>query len=261
MTDRWNLNKRHWEATLDARNLAAETDATDFEKQVALHDTADIRFALNTMMPLDGARVLDVGGGLALAAVLLARRGARVTIADISLPRLRAARAMLLRLNLADRVDLVVARAEEMPFVDGGFDRIMSKAVMIHTDLDRSLPELHRILTAAGKLLILEPTIGNPFVNLYRKLLAPKVWSHITDYFGEREAAIVLRTTPPDRGVATKPFFLFGFFASVFEFALPSPALYRISETVLCGLDTLLFTVLPPLRRAAWFKVFIIGPR
>jgi SAM-dependent methyltransferase len=260
LTDRWSLNKQHWEETLDSRNLGRETSGHAVARQAALYNTADIRFAFRVMEPLKGATVLDVGGGLALAAILLARRGARVVIADISMPRLKAARKTLQELGVADRVDLVVARCEEMPFRDDAFTRILSKAVLIHTDLARAMAELHRITSQDGRMLILEPTTGNPFVNLYRKVLAPKVWAHITDYFGAREMETVRRSLPAGRRVRTHPFFLFGFFASVFEFAIPSPALYRSAEAVLCGVDSLIFTLIRPVRRAAWFQVILIEP-
>lgn len=260
MTDRWAENKKHWEGILDAHNIGREADSRAVDRQAALYNTADVRFAFQVMGPLQGARVLDVGGGLALAAILLARQGARVTIADISLPRLKAARKTLADLGLLDKVDLVVARGEEMPFRDGAFPRVMSKAVLIHTDLPRAMAELHRILARDGRMVILEPTVGNPFVNLYRKLLAPKIWAHITSYFGPREIAIVRETLPKGRKVEEHVFFLFGFFASVFEFAIPSPALYRSAEAVLCGIDSVLFAGVKPLRRAAWFTVLVIRP-
>jgi SAM-dependent methyltransferase len=260
MSDRWQRNKRHWEETLDAQNLGKGTPVHLMRRQAELYNTADIRFAFRAMEPLQGTTVLDVGGGLALAAILLARKGARVVIADLSLPRLKAARKTLQELGLIDRVDLVVARGEEMPFRDRAFTRIMSKAVLIHTDLARAMAELHRILATDGRMLILEPTTGNPFVNLYRKLLAPKVWEHITSYFGAPEMETVRRTLPPGRSLRSHPFFLFGFFASVFEFTIPSPALYRSAETVLCGIDTVLFGVVRPLRNAAWFNVIVIEP-
>lgn len=258
MSDRWSENRRHWEATLDAQNLGRQASPVDLERQVALYDTADLRRLFAALEPLSGATVLDIGGGLALAAVLLARRGARVTIVDVSLPRLKEARRSLATLGLADRVDLVVGRAEEMPFRDSAFGRIMSKAVLIHTDLARAMGEIHRILAPGGTIGLSEPTRGNPFVMLYRRLFAPKIWAAITDYFSARELEIIQRTLPPGRSLELTHFYFFGFFATVFEFVWPNPALYRLTGAFFGAIDGVLFAILPPLRKLAWFWLLTI---
>ena len=260
MSDRWTLNKRHWESTLDAHNVGPQKAAIDLERLAALYNTADIRFAFQRLEPLSGSTVFELGGGLGLAAILLARRGARVVVADLSLPRLKAARENFRSLGLADRVDLVLARGEALPFKEGAVGRILVKAVMIHTDLPVAMRELHRILRKDGRMVILEPTTGNPFVNLYRRFLAPKIWAEITRFFGPPETAVLDQTLPPARRMRMHVFYLFGFFASIFEFGLPNPPLFRFSETLLCAVDGFLFTLVPPLRRAAWFNVYVIGP-
>jgi SAM-dependent methyltransferase len=260
VNDRWALNKRHWEITLDAHNVGADQATVDLNRLAALYNTADVRFAFDRLQPLSGATVLELGGGLGLAAILLARQGARVVIADLALPRLKAARENFRSLGLADRVDLVLARGEALPFPDGAVGRVMVKAVMIHTDLPVAMRELHRVLRQDGRMVILEPTTGNPFVNAYRRLLAPKVWAEIASFFGPAETAVLEQALPPGRRMRVHVFHFFSFFASFFEFALPSPPLYRFTEAVLGAVDRVLFTLIPPLRRAAWFNVYVIGP-
>lgn len=260
MSDRWTVNRRHWEETLDAQNLGRQANPVDLERQVSLYDTADLRRCFEALEPLNGTTVLDIGGGLALAAILLVRRGARVTIVDVSLPRLKEARKSLAALGLSGPVDLVVGRAEEMPFRDGAFGRVMSKAVMIHTDLARAMSEIHRILVPGGTIGLSEPTRGNPFVTLYRRLYAPKIWASITDYFGARELEIIRRTLPPGQTIEVRHFYFLGFFATIFEFVWPNPALYRLAEGIFGAIDGVLFAILPPLRGLAWFWLVTIRP-
>ncbi|MBX3729745.1 MAG: class I SAM-dependent methyltransferase [Candidatus Sumerlaeia bacterium] len=265
-TGRWARNRRHWEVTLDAQNLTRDGQPAALDRQISLFETADVVWAMDQLEPLAGARVLDIGGGLALAAVLFCRRGARVTIADISLPRLQRARANLERLGLADRVDLVVASAEHLPFADASLDRLFSKSVLIHTRLGESAAECARVLRPEGRAAFIEPMRRNPFVNLYRRLAAPAIWREITTYFGPGEFRTLAHPfraatrQPPRRRLGFRAFHFLGFFAGVFQFLVPLPAAFRIAEGVLLRLDRILFALLPGLRRRAWFGVLAVGP-
>lgn len=254
--DRWERNRRHWDSTLDAHNVGTGSKAVAFERLVRLYDTADVRVAMDAMEPLEDALVLDVGGGLALAAALFARRGARVVICDLSIERLRAARPLVAEAGLADRVFLVAGRAEAQPFADASFDGVFAKSVLIHTRIEDAAAECGRLLKPGGRAAFVEPMQRNPFVNAYRALCAPKIWKDITTYFGPGEIAAVKRGLARGANIAdmrTKPVFLFAFFASVFSFVMPVPALYRIAELALMAIDGVVFTVLPATRKYAWF--------
>jgi len=258
--DRWERNRRHWEATTDAQNLAG-TGRADARRALALAETADIRRAFDLMEPLAEARVLALGDGPALAAVLMARRGARVVVADISLPRVREGRRLVQSLGLADRVTFVVASSDSLPFADAAFDRITTKSVLIHTRLAETSRECARVLAPRGVAAFVEPTPHNPFVRAYRATLAPAAWRDITTYFGAKEVATVRRAFA-DAGIATRVerWHFLGFFASVFAFALSSPMVYSVSERVLVAMDGVLFKVVPGVKRWAWF-VIVVGRR
>lgn len=102
-----------------------------------------------------GASVLDVACGtgvLSWSAQGLLGSGCRVVGLDPSLGMLQVARSRGVR-------DLVCARAERLPFEDGTFDCVLMGYALRHVeDLDRTFSEFRRVLTPAGKLLILEIT-------------------------------------------------------------------------------------------------------
>src|SRR5260370_24178012 len=81
-----------------------------------------IRPAFDRLGPLDGLRVLDYGCGHGMAAVTLARRGARVTAFDLSPAYLAEARRPSRANGVA--VEFVHAHAERPPFADGAFHRV-----------------------------------------------------------------------------------------------------------------------------------------
>jgi len=256
---RWKRNREHWETTLDAENLGRETTQQDFLLQLDLFQTADVRLALGHLEPLEERRVLELGGGLGFAAILLARRGAKVIITDISHPRLLEAKRMIKKLGLEDRIEFVVALGEKMPFRNESFDRAWTKSVLIHTDRALASAECSRVLNAESKAAFIEPMDANPFVNLYRRIIAPGAWKDITTYFDPSEIKTISEGMKRHRKMARKvvPMFFLGFFASGFQFALRSRMMYRISENGLLKIDHFLFKLLPSLKRRAWFVVLL----
>ncbi|MCC5877489.1 MAG: methyltransferase domain-containing protein [Candidatus Sumerlaeia bacterium] len=261
--DKRAANRRHWDQTLDARNLGADNAVgSDWRHEVDLAESADVRLAIRLLHPLGDKIVLDLGGGLGIHAILFAEAGARVVIADISVERLKVARELIRRTGYIDRVSFIACGAEELPFVAHAFDRQFTKSVLIHTQLGRASAELVRTLSPRGSATFIEPLTGNPFVNAYRRIAAPDIWQNITDYF-DRKSLRTLGRTFRASGYTTRchRIYFLAFFASVFHFLLPSVWLQRRVERALLALDRLLFRAFPSLRGRCWFSVTEIRPK
>lgn len=256
-------NRAHWDSSLDPANLGHETaSAGAFARQVALFASADVRHALGHLEPLPDRLTLDLGGGLGLAAALLARRGARVVLCDLSSARLKEARRQLAALGLADRVEFVQAEAERLPFGPATLSRAFTKSVLIHTHQPVAAAELGRVLAADARAAFIEPLDANPLANTYRALLAPGEWRSITRYFTphrlRRFGGQLVEGTP--RRAHLRPFFFVGFLASAFQFLVPNPTLFLAAEGVLLALDRVLFRVFPSLESRAWMGALLIRP-
>lgn len=128
-----------------------------------------IRPAFERLGDVAGLRVLDYGCGHAMAAVVLARRGARVTAFDLSGGYLAEAgrRAEANGVTL----DLVQANGERLPFPDAHFDRIWGSAILHHLDVAVAGRELRRILRPGGIAVFCEPWGGNPLLCWARRRL------------------------------------------------------------------------------------------
>lgn len=128
-----------------------------------------IRPAIERLGEVGGRAVLDLGCGHGMAAVVLARRQARVTALDLSGGYLaesgRRAKANDVRL------DLVQADGERLPFADGSFDRVWGNAVLHHFDLARGAAEVRRVLRPGGWAVFCEPWGDNPLLELARRWL------------------------------------------------------------------------------------------
>jgi SAM-dependent methyltransferase len=128
-----------------------------------------IRPAMAELGQLSGLRVLDYGCGHGMAAVVLARRGARVTAFDLSSGYIQEAGARASANRV--RIDFVQANGEALPFADGAFDRVWGCAILHHLDLDRAAAELRRVLRPGGWAVFCEPWGGNPVLNFARRRL------------------------------------------------------------------------------------------
>ncbi len=128
-----------------------------------------------------GTRVLDVATGPGgVARQLAARTAARVTGVDVTPEMLEAARANLARAPTSHGVDLVLGRAEDLPFADGTFDALTFTYLLRYVaDPAATLQELVRVVKPGGAIASLEfhPPQGLPWgpSALYTRLVLPGV--------------------------------------------------------------------------------------
>jgi demethylmenaquinone methyltransferase / 2-methoxy-6-polyprenyl-1,4-benzoquinol methylase len=128
--------------------------------------------------------ILDVAtgtGDLAIAALRL--NPTKITGIDISKNMLDIARAKVTRRGLSDKIELLQADSENLPFNDGIFDVAMvAFGVRNFTDPLKGLSEMRRVLNTGGMIMVLEfskPT-GNPFRSIYNFY-----FRHILPFFGK----------------------------------------------------------------------------
>lgn len=134
-------------ATPDRSNLTKVADPSGAAVRVEQF-SAEIDF-----MPDAPATVLDIGCGAGDLACLLAPGAGLMIGLDVSLEVLQAASSKKAARGL-DRLHLVVADANRLPFRDESIDYVVSRYTLHHTDLDESLPEVRRIIAPGGRLFL-----------------------------------------------------------------------------------------------------------
>ena len=100
---------------------------------------------------------------------------------DNSLAELIVAKKLLQQKGIADRVRLVCACSESMPFIDDAFDAVNMRSVLEHVeDQERSLQEVKRILRKNGILLLETPNRftlqREPHVKVFGVGFVPRKW-------------------------------------------------------------------------------------
>ena len=128
-----------------------------------------IRTAFAHLGDVRGKAILDYGCGHGMAAVTLARAGARVTAFDLS-PGYVAEAEQRAAVNGVS-VEFRVADAEHLPYADASFDAVWGNAILHHLDLHRAGAELHRVLKPGGVAVFCEPWGGNPLLGFARRRL------------------------------------------------------------------------------------------
>jgi 2-polyprenyl-3-methyl-5-hydroxy-6-metoxy-1,4-benzoquinol methylase len=146
------------------------TLSLDFTDADYLDHETWIRPAFSCLGDIRGLHVLDCGCGHGMAAVVMARHGARVSAIDLSMGYLREAQRRA-RANGVD-VAFLQANAERLPFADGVFQRVWGNAILHHLDTRRAGEELHRVLAPAGVAVFCEPWGENRLLGWARQCLS-----------------------------------------------------------------------------------------
>jgi len=152
-----------------AAERAAGRPDLRFEDAEYLDHETWVRPALARLGDLRGQRILDYGCGHGMAAVVLARAGARVTACDLSPGYVKEARARAEANGVG--VECLTADGEELPFADASFDEVWGSAILHHLDLRRAGRELHRVMKPGGVAVFCEPWGGNPLLAFARRWL------------------------------------------------------------------------------------------
>lgn len=125
------------------------------------------------LQPVQGSRVLQLGGRGAQAVTLLLAGAQEAWVATPMVGELIYARALAEHCGVADRLGTVAALAEELPFPNGSFDLVYSQGCVHHWVVDRALPECARALAAGGRFAAVEPWRG-PMYGIGTKVLGKR---------------------------------------------------------------------------------------
>jgi demethylmenaquinone methyltransferase / 2-methoxy-6-polyprenyl-1,4-benzoquinol methylase len=135
--------------------------------------------------PRAGEDILDMAGGTGDVAFRMARRGARVTIADINADMLQVGKARAERRALTG-LAWKVQNAEALTFADASFDGYtIVFGIRNVTDIPAALREAHRVLKRGGRFYCMEFSSSDwpGFAQVYERYASaviPKIGKMVT---------------------------------------------------------------------------------
>ncbi|MDD2688916.1 MAG: methyltransferase domain-containing protein [Candidatus Omnitrophica bacterium] len=116
----------------------------------------------------DGKSILDIGSGTGWSTCVIAARASMLVNLDISLERLRFAKARL----EAQNVIYVQGDMKKTPFPDKKFDIILSYGSLHHLDNpETAIAEIGRVMNKNGVFLAIEPNIKFTWVEFWNEIL------------------------------------------------------------------------------------------
>ena len=141
---------------------------------------------VHRVKPRPGEEILDMAGGTGDIAFRMARRGARVTVADINADMHKVGEERAERRGL-EGLSWKVENAEKLSFADSPFDAYsIVFGIRNVTDIPAALREAHRVLRRGGRFYCMEFSSSDwpGFSNLYdawASNVIPRIGKRIAD--------------------------------------------------------------------------------
>jgi len=136
--------------------------------------------------------ILDIATGTGDLAISLTKTSAKKIIGlDISKGMLSVGRKKIEKLNLNNKIEMVLADSEEIPFEDASFDAItVAFGVRNFENLEKGLSEIYRVLKTGGIFVVLETSIPTktPYKQGY-KFYSTKILPSIGRIFSKDKVA------------------------------------------------------------------------
>jgi SAM-dependent methyltransferase len=107
--------------------------------------------AMNHLAPIEGCRVLQIGGSGIHGLNMVAAGADLLMLVSPVLQELQWCQAVADVAGFGDRLEVVVAIAEELPLPADAFDIVYSPSTLHHTATGSSFPEIARILAPDGR--------------------------------------------------------------------------------------------------------------
>lgn len=199
-----------------------------------------------------GKSVLEYGCGPGSRAFAIAKAGAHVTGIDISDVAIKMAAKKAEAAGV--KATFAVMNAEALEAGDDSFDKIVGSAILHHLDLDASYSEIVRCLKPDGVGVFVEPMGHNPVINLYRNL-TPKLRT-------EDEHPLLFSDITLAKKYFENVVVRYYNLTSTGAFLFEKTPVFKPILGLLDALDKGLFSILPPIRRWAWYCVIELhGPK
>lgn len=203
---------------------------------------------------LNGVKILECACGTGFFSVLLAKMGAEIWCFDLSPKSIEMTKKRAVLNGVSDRVRAQVGAFEHLAYDDEMFDLIVGKNILHHIpDIKEAGRQMRRVLKREGKAIFYELSANNPILMFFRKnvidksRLIPKLGTPDEHPLTSNEIEELSAIFNNRCKVSYPKFRFFGKLdRQVFK------QRYKPVSLVLEGLDRMIYSVFPPLRKYSY---------
>ncbi len=146
----WESHVNNEYYTKEARATAAYFDEIESRRYRAHYNLVDLFASLRG----SSGKLLEVGCGIGVDSIQLAKCGFDVTAVDLTEHALEIAKDYAAQRNVS--IDFQLGNAEGLSFPDEHFDAVYSFGVLHHTpDIEKAVAEVRRVLRPGGKAYVM----------------------------------------------------------------------------------------------------------
>lgn len=235
----------------------AKLELKDFEREEVLIDPV-AHYATMRMWGLEndlnGKKVLECGCGSGFFSVLLAKMGAEVWCFDLSQRSIELTIKRAALNGVHDRVRAKVAAFGDLDYEEESFDLIVGKNILHHIpDLKEAGRQIRRMLKKGGRATFYELSANNPMLLFFRRYVIgktrfiPKLGTPDEHPLTKTEVETLSAVFNNQCKISYPKFRFFGKFdRQVFK------QRYRPISFILEGMDRMIYTFFPPLRKYSY---------
>jgi ubiquinone/menaquinone biosynthesis C-methylase UbiE len=149
--------KQFWESHVNNEYYTDAARASDaYFREIEERRYRSHYHLLDLFSSLQGSkgRVLEVGCGIGVDSIQLAKCGFEVTAVDLTDSALKVAKEFAAARDV--KIDFRLGTAEGLDFPSASFDAVYSFGVLHHTpDIEQSVAEVHRVLRPGGRAYVM----------------------------------------------------------------------------------------------------------
>ena len=246
--------------------LSVDVKEVDVVAQFEGITSPEYAYAMKQLGRMKGKKILNLGSGIGEETVYLAKQKAQVTAIDISKQMLEVTKRLAKQNRIRQKITYKHANAEKLPFKDNTFDAVLGCNLLHHVNLKKCIKESKRVLKPGGIAVYSEPLIYNPIINVYRKM-AHKVRTDGEHPLDMKDLEIIRKEFPAmihkEFHLTTLLIFVWFYLAErkhpnqvrYWKKIITEADTYRMPFKILQGVDTVLLTLLPFIKRYCWVTV------
>jgi 2-polyprenyl-3-methyl-5-hydroxy-6-metoxy-1,4-benzoquinol methylase len=127
------------------------------------------KFFYNLIGNIYSQRILEIGCGQGWLSMKLAKEGAIIHGIDISGETIKTANSDAERQGIQNAMFSKMS-IEDLKFEENIFDIVIGSAILHHTDIHRSIENIHKVLKPGGRAIFVEPLNENIVLKIWRML-------------------------------------------------------------------------------------------